>query len=100
MDTIKQVTERAKDVVKNMAGTEGQTTKKIERVTAAIPSATWLILAGGAVVGSLVLRLAGKKSASTFVGEWVPTILMLGLYNKLVKVMGSERREGIGTSPS
>ena len=89
MEPIKSATERAKQA----NGIEGQTTKKIERITSAIPSATWLILAGGAVAGSLVLRLFGKKSASTFVGEWVPTILMLGLYNKVVKVMGSERRE-------
>jgi hypothetical protein len=25
------------------------------------------------------------------VGEWVPTILLLGVYNKIVKVAGSDR---------
>jgi hypothetical protein len=70
---------------------EGKTTKKIERATAAIPSGTFLVLAGGAVAGSLVLKLLGRHTTANFIGEWVPTILMLGLYNKIVKVLGSER---------
>jgi hypothetical protein len=72
---------------------EGKTTKMIERKTAAIPSVTFLILAGGAIAGSLALKLLGRHSTANFVGEWAPTILMLGIYNKLVKVIGSERRE-------
>ena len=43
-----------------------------------------LCLAGG-------LRVAGKKDTSLFVGQWVPTILILAFYNKLVKVAGSDR---------
>ncbi|MDQ3365999.1 MAG: hypothetical protein M3680_11280 [Myxococcota bacterium] len=92
MDTIENITEKA-----NMqSGREGEVTKKVEKVTAAIPSMTWLYLAGGAIGGSLVLKLMGKHSTANFVGEWVPTILMLGLYNKIVKVMGSDRMENQG----
>ena len=32
----------------------------------------------------------GKQSASVFVGQWAPTLLILGLYNKLVKQHGSD----------
>jgi hypothetical protein len=28
-----------------------------------------------------------------FVGQWVPTLLIFGLYNKLVKQLGSDRTE-------
>jgi hypothetical protein len=32
----------------------------------------------------------GEKHKSLFVGQWAPTFLILGLYNKLVKVEGSD----------
>jgi len=33
----------------------------------------------------------GRKVERNFVGQWAPTILILGLYNKIVKVAGSDR---------
>jgi hypothetical protein len=33
----------------------------------------------------------GKKETAQFVGHWVPTFLILGLYNKIVKVAGHDR---------
>ncbi|MDZ4786306.1 MAG: hypothetical protein SGJ02_09555 [bacterium] len=69
---------------------EGTLTKQIESFTSKIPSATFLGLAVGSVGLSAVLRLFGNKDDSQFVGQWVPTILLLGLYNKLVKLEGSE----------
>jgi hypothetical protein len=71
---------------------EGITTKGIESVTSSVPSSTWLALAGGSVIASLVLKVMGRHSTANFVGEWVPSLLVIGLYNKMVKVMGSERR--------
>ncbi len=69
---------------------EGEVTKVIESFTTQIPSGAFLSLAMASVGGSLCLQLAGKKEAAQFVGNWVPTILLLGLYNKLVKIEGSE----------
>jgi hypothetical protein len=37
--------------------------------------------------------MMGNKDASLFVGQWAPTLLILGLYNKLVKQLGSDRTE-------
>jgi len=34
--------------------------------------------------------MLGRKDASVFVGQWAPTLLILGLYNKLVKQLGSD----------
>ena len=34
--------------------------------------------------------IPGNKNGSVFVGQWAPTLLILGLYNKLVKVAGSD----------
>ena len=44
----------------------------------------------GAIGTSLVLQFAGKEDKANFVGQWAPTLLILGLYNKMVKLMGSD----------
>ncbi|HEY2153999.1 MAG TPA: hypothetical protein VGH33_00115 [Isosphaeraceae bacterium] len=69
---------------------EGTITKAIEHYTSQVPSGTYLSLAVGSIGVSLALRLLGQKHAAEFVGQWVPTILILGLYNKMVKIHGSE----------
>ncbi len=69
---------------------EGEMTKAIEYYTSQVPSGAYLSLAIGSIGLSLGLRLLGQKNAANFVGHWVPTILILGLYNKLVKLEGSE----------
>jgi hypothetical protein len=79
------------DKVEEESGKEGRVTATIERYTSALPSATWLVLGAGALIGSLTLKLLGREKTANFVGEWVPTFLLLGIYNKLVKLHGSDR---------
>jgi len=62
----------------------------IEQQTAKLPSDLFLWAAGGSIACSLLLQLSGRKHESLFVGQWAPTFLILGLYNKLVKVAGSD----------
>jgi hypothetical protein len=69
---------------------EGQLTKIIESQTSKVPSGTYLSIGIGAMAASLLLLLVGQRNVANFVGQWVPTILIMGLYNKLVKVQGSE----------
>ena len=69
---------------------EGTITKLIESQTAKIPSGTYLTLGIAAMVGSWLLLGAGRRNLANFVGQWVPTLLIIGLYNKLVKLEGSE----------
>lgn len=69
---------------------EGTITKTIESYTSQVPSGTYLSLAVGSMGLSLSLRLMGHRHAANFVGQWVPTILILGLYNKIVKLEGSD----------
>lgn len=94
MDTIKQATDKLETAADQHNKREGATTKKIEETTAAVPSSTWLLLGGGAVLGSIVLKVMGRDATANFVGQWVPTLLILGLYNKMVKLMGSDRKYG------
>ena len=70
---------------------EGELTKKIEEQTAKIPSVGFLSLAIGSIALSLGLSIfARKKEFANFVGLWVPTFLLFGIYNKLVKLEGSD----------
>jgi len=73
------------------AHSEGPVARTIEQQTAKIPSDIFLWAAGGSIIGSLLLQCSGRKEESLFVGQWAPTFLILGLYNKLVKVAGSDR---------
>jgi hypothetical protein len=69
---------------------EGAVARTIEEQTAKLPSDTFLWLAGASIVGSLALIASGREKDALFVGQWAPTFLILGLYNKLVKVAGSD----------
>ena len=85
----------------NSTHTEGPVARTIEQQTAKMPSDWFLWAAVGSIATSLMLQVSGKQHASTFVGQWAPTFLILGLYNKLVKQLGSdqmERENGGGSS--
>ena len=70
---------------------EGKVAKAIEEQTAKLPSDLFLWAALGSIAVSASLRMAGKKSASTFVGQWVAPFLLFGIYDKLVKLEGHDR---------
>jgi hypothetical protein len=71
---------------------EGPVARTIETQTARLPSDLFLWAAGGAILGSLGLQIMGERKMSLFVGQWAPTLLILGLYNKIVKVAGHDRQ--------
>ena len=70
---------------------EGKVARTIERETSKIPSDRFLWAGGLAIAASLGFMVAGKSKVANFIGQWAPTILILGLYNKLVKVAGHDR---------
>jgi hypothetical protein len=78
-------------MTKPLTHSEGRVARAIEEQTAKLPSDTFLWAAGAAIVGSLVLKCSGENEKALFVGQWVPTLLILGVYNKLVKQLGSDR---------
>ena len=69
---------------------EGVVARTIEQQTAKLPSDTFLWLGFGSIAGSLAMKFLGRDHDALFVGQWAPTFLILGLYNKLVKVAGSD----------
>ena len=69
---------------------EGKLARSIEQQTAKLPSDTFLWAAVGAIGISLVFEMMGKDKKASFEGQWAPTLLILGLYNKMVKLHGSD----------
>lgn len=69
---------------------EGPVARSIEQQTAKLPSDLFLWAALASIATSLVFQLTGDEKKANFVGHWAPTFLTLGIYNKLVKLHGSE----------
>jgi len=69
---------------------EGPIARSIEQQTAKIPSDTFLWAAVGSIAASLAMMVAGQEKKANFIGQWAPTLLIIGLYNKMVKLQGSE----------
>jgi hypothetical protein len=72
---------------------EGEFTKQVEEYTAGIPSVAFLGIAVGAMAAALALQVVGRGKWGNFIAQWVPTWLIIGLYNKMVKLEGHDRRD-------
>jgi hypothetical protein len=70
---------------------EGPVARSIEQQTAKVPSDVFLWAALAAMGVSFSMQLAHRKADSLFIGQWPSTFLLLGIYNKIVKVAGSDR---------
>lgn len=75
----------------NPQHTEGPVAKAIEQQTAKIPSDVFLWAALASMGVSLTLKIMQKKHTALFVGQWAAPFLLLGVYNKLVKLEGSDQ---------
>lgn len=69
---------------------EGRVATMIEEQTAKIPSDVYLWAALGSMAASLTLKILGRNETANFVGQWAPSFLILGIYNKLVKQLGHD----------
>ena len=74
----------------NPEHTEGPVARTIEEQTAKLPSDLFLWAALACMGVSLILQLMGHKERSLFIGQWPAPFLILGLYNKVVKVEGHD----------
>jgi len=90
MATATQVHSRSSEAEDH---SEGVVARMIEEQTAKLPSDTFLWAAVGSMGLSLFLRLTDRKDESVFVGQWAAPFLLFGVYNKLVKVAGSDRKD-------
>lgn len=79
----------ATDVMTNKKK-EGKLTKEIEEYTSQIPSDAYLWSAVSVMGLSLTFKLLQKDEISQFIGQWAAPILIMGVYNKIVKTLGSD----------
>jgi hypothetical protein len=69
---------------------EDQVTAAIEKYTSQVPSSVYLALALGSMAVSVGFQVSKKQHTSLFIGQWAAPFLILGIYNKLVKIHGSD----------
>ena len=69
---------------------EDQVTAAIEKVTAQIPSSVYLAAALASMAVSVSFKARKKTDMALFIGQWAAPFLILGIYNKLVKLHGSD----------
>lgn len=72
---------------------EGRLARTIEEQTAKLPSDVYLWAAIGTMAISLGCVVSGKKHTGLFFGQWAPSLLIIGVYNKLVKLEGHDRED-------
>jgi hypothetical protein len=87
---MQDILDREPKTTPKAAQQEGPVARTIEQQTAKIPSDTFLWAALGAIGVSLVMMAMGEEKKANFIGHWAPTFLILGLYNKMVKLHGSD----------
>ncbi|WP_181307676.1 hypothetical protein [Rufibacter sp. XAAS-G3-1] len=76
---------------------EGPVARTIEEYTAKLPSDLFLWAALGSMAVSATLKIMKKDDEALFVGQWPAPFLLLGLYNKVVKVKGHEGEKTDGS---
>ncbi|MEO6684137.1 MAG: hypothetical protein ABIN48_15040 [Ginsengibacter sp.] len=79
------------DTMTNTQHKEGKTAKMIEKQTAKLPSDLFLWAALGSMAASAVLQFTNHKRKSLFIGQWAAPFLLFGVYNKIVKLEGSDK---------
>jgi len=70
---------------------EGPVARTIERRTAKLSSDLFLWAAFGSIAASWVLEMSGRREKAHWIGQWVAPFLLFGVYNKIVKAVGSDR---------
>ena len=79
---------------------EGPVARQIEDQTARLPSDAFLWAALGTMAVAATVQFLERKQWSLFLGQWAAPLLLFGLYNKLVKVAGSDRIHSGGSAIS
>ena len=80
-------------VLDNTQHKEGKVARAIEEQTAKLPSDLFLWAAFGSMAISLGMKLARREHQALFVGQWAAPFLLLGLYNKIVKLEGHDNQD-------
>lgn len=78
------------DQMKNPDLREEEMTNKFEECRPRISSKHFICAALTVMGLSIFFKCKGHKHIALFLGQWVSPILIMGLYNKLVKIHGND----------
>lgn len=67
---------------------EGSITRVVEQQAAKVPSDVFLFVALASMAAAFLLEIADRRRLSRFIGMWPAPLLIMGVYVKLVKVLG------------
>jgi len=87
-EMINQIKSKAQAINPNRR--EGKVARAIEAQTSRIPSDVFLWTAGAAMATSLTFKLLKQDKLALFIGQWAAPVLLMGVYNKLVKQQGHD----------
>jgi hypothetical protein len=73
--------QRTEEMANNVIGQAGSIQDRIEKLPASFYY--WAVI--GSIATSALLMLMGKSRLATFVGLWPPTLLNMGLFNKILR---------------
>ncbi len=73
-------------------GGEDRVTSKVEEKTSKVPALLVLGFAVSAMAASAALVVTGRKQLGNFIGQWAPSILIMGVYNKVAKEIAGQHR--------
>jgi hypothetical protein len=74
-------TQRTDEMAHEFMGQAGMVQDQIEK----LPSSFYYWAVIGSIAASALLMLMGKTRLATFVGLWPPTLLNMGLFNKILR---------------
>ena len=87
------------DRLRYPGASEDRFTEAVEKYTSSLLPSAYLGVALGAMGVSLALQLRGRGKWGNFIAQWVPTWLIIGLYNKLIKLEGDDQSLQGDTEP-
>jgi hypothetical protein len=90
MQSVETLEKGVDEITKNPEKKEGKVARFIEEQTAKFPSDLFLWAALSSMATSLTFKILKKDDIALFVGQWPAPFLLLGLYNKLVKLNGHD----------
>ena len=79
----------------NATPREGRVAKEIEKQTSKLPSDLFLWGGLSIIAASIVLHCVKQKHTGLMVGQWAAPLLIMGVYNKLVKQSGHDYSEPV-----
>lgn len=75
--------------VSSMEKTARSIDRPIDEVASKLPAAPYMAAVAASIVASAALFASGRRLGALFVGLWAPTVLNMGIYNKLLQVRHS-----------